>query len=144
MNFQYTSRNYGMVSLKLALTLTLLLGVTALASAKPHAKNPPPSCYQTAIEHAKLAASSTTLMAIQMHLHHVLNCLEGSKGKDFDLAAGNPCNGKGALANLRKGSADWVRSIHSIALARVGVQVHDKKAAHYIAEAVLSILEEGE
>lgn len=143
MNFQYLSRNCGIVSFKLALALTLLLSITALASAKPDAKNPPPSCYQTAIVHAKLSAMSTTLKTIQMHLHHVLNCLEGAKGKDFDLAAGNPCNGKGALTNLRKGSPDWVRSMHSIALARVGVKVHNKKAAHFIAEAVLSILEEG-
>ncbi len=129
--------------MKLAFAATLTLCLTALAVAKPHSKQSPPSCYQTAIVHAKLAATSTTLMTIQMHLHHVLNCLEGAKGKDFDLAAGNPCNGKGALANLRKGSPDWVRSMNSIALARVGVKVHDKKAAHYIAEAVLSILEEG-
>ncbi len=120
--------------------LMLMLGMVffpmGAQSAHKHSGDP----YETAIDHAKLAVEAKTLDATQMHLHHVLNCLEGQTGQDFDAAAGNPCNGLGALDSLKKGTADWLRANNSIALARVGVTLHDEKPAHFVAEAVLAIL----
>jgi len=48
-----------------------------------------------AAQHAGLAAASTYTSTLQTHLHHVVNCLEGPDGDDFDKDAGNPCEGKG-------------------------------------------------
>lgn len=49
----------------------------------------------TAAAHAKMAAQSAGLDGVQMHLHHVVNCLVGPDGEAFDASAGNPCKGKG-------------------------------------------------
>ena len=49
----------------------------------------------TAAYHAGLAAKATDMKGVQMHLHHVVNCLVGPKDSNFDQSAGNPCNGQG-------------------------------------------------
>ena len=102
-----------------------------------------PDTYQTAIIHAEYASEGTTLKEVQLHLHHVLNCLEGKSGKDFDASFGDPCNGKGALEALKKGTAEWTRAENSITLAKVAITLHDVKPAKLLAEAVYSILSEG-
>jgi hypothetical protein len=61
----------------------------------------------TATQHAGLAAKATDLKGVQMHLHHVINCLVGPNGAGFDAGAGNPCNGQGngaipATADMKK------------------------------------------
>ncbi|MCI4680526.1 hypothetical protein K9U33_18040 [Rhodoblastus acidophilus] len=53
---------------------------------------------KTAATHAGMAAASNTLQTVHMHLHHVLNCLEGPKGADFDAKPGDPCKGQGSGA----------------------------------------------
>lgn len=51
---------------------------------------------RTAIQHSKeLAAGAAALSGIQTHLQHVVNCLEGSGGRNFKAAAGHPCQGMG-------------------------------------------------
>lgn len=135
------SRGQRKVSIGMSAVFLLTISVLPFTEAMSQSATPLP--YKTAMEHAQLAVNATTLDAIQMHLHHVLNCLEGRSGKDFDAAAGNPCNGHGALQALKKGTADWIRALNSIALARVGVKLHDEKPAHYVAEAVFAILSEG-
>jgi hypothetical protein len=49
----------------------------------------------TAMDHAGYAAASTSITGVHMHLHHVLNCLEGPKGPGFDATQINPCAGRG-------------------------------------------------
>ena len=49
----------------------------------------------TATNHAGLAAKAADLKGVQMHLHHVVNCLVGPKDSNFDQAAGNPCKDQG-------------------------------------------------
>ena len=97
------------------------------------ARNKPPLCFKIAKD----------LKMIQMHLHHVLNCLEGKTGKDFDASFGNPCNGQGALETLKKDSPNWIRTNNSITLAKVGVKLQDEKPTRLVAEAVYAILSEG-
>lgn len=55
----------------------------------------------TAIKHAGYAAKSTNLKHVDLHLHHVVNCLVGPQGGGFDKMAGDPCKGMGmgALAD---------------------------------------------
>lgn len=72
----------------------------------------------------------------------MLNCLEGSTGPDYKEVAGNPCTGKGALQTLPEHSANRVRAQKAVALARVGVTLHDLPPAHYVAQAIHAILTE--
>ncbi len=99
--------------------------------------------YHTAIKHAEFAQKAPNLKDIQMHLHHVLNCLEGKTGKDFDASFGNPCQGQGALETLKKDSPDIIRTNNAIALAEVGVKLKSEKATRFVAQAVYEILYEG-
>ncbi len=112
----------------------------ALIFANAHAQTPNP--FSTAAEHAAKAADAKGLTEIHLHLQHVLNCLEGSTGRDYKKVADNPCTGKGALKTLPKGSANLVRSQKAIAITRVGVTLHDVPPAHYVAKAVHAILTE--
>jgi hypothetical protein len=51
---------------------------------------------KTATFHAsELAQRATTVAGVQLHTHHVLNCLEGPSGADFFAQAANPCSGQG-------------------------------------------------
>ena len=68
----------------------------------------------TALFHAELAASSTTLETQQLHLHHVINIIESSSGANYDASFGDPGDGLGVLnyandaivhANLAKAGA---------------------------------------
>jgi hypothetical protein len=49
----------------------------------------------TAAQHAGLAAAGKDMAAVQMHLHHTVNCLVGPKGKGFDAKEANPCKDQG-------------------------------------------------
>ncbi len=51
---------------------------------------------RTAITHAGFAASGAALGYVQQHLGHTLNCIEGSKGKNFNASWGNVCEGQGS------------------------------------------------
>jgi hypothetical protein len=50
---------------------------------------------QTATTHARNAAAASTTANIELHLHHVINCLEGKSGKNFFAASGDVCEGMG-------------------------------------------------
>ena len=102
----------------------------------------PSDPFQTATKHAEMAVNATSLKDVQMHLHHVLNCLEGKSGKDYNASFGDPCHGQGALKTLKEGAADRTRADNAIALARVGVKLHDEKPARLVAQAVYAILSE--
>ncbi len=49
----------------------------------------------TATTHAGFAAGYDTIAEIELHLHHVVNCLEGDKGKNYNEKSGNVCKGQG-------------------------------------------------
>jgi hypothetical protein len=55
----------------------------------------------TASTHAGLAAKATDINMVHMHMHHALNCLEGSGGADYDASNANPCakSGGGAIVD---------------------------------------------
>ena len=52
---------------------------------------------QTALTHAQLAIDSSTLEAVQLHTHHVINIIEGTDGANFDASFGNPGDGLGVI-----------------------------------------------
>ena len=55
----------------------------------------------TAATHAGMAAGSTDEKMVKSHLHHVINCLVGPNGADYDANEANPCKsqGMGALVD---------------------------------------------
>jgi len=59
---------------------------------------------QTAMFHAsELAQRGNVVATSQLHVQHVINCLEGPNGADFKAAAGYPCQGmgNGAIPDLK-------------------------------------------
>lgn len=50
---------------------------------------------QTARTHATNAARSEVLRDARWHLGHVVNCLEGARGPNYDRQNSNPCQGQG-------------------------------------------------
>ncbi len=56
----------------------------------------PVDALKTAQTHATNSARSETLRDSLWHLGHVVNCLEGPRGKNYDANNANPCTGQGA------------------------------------------------
>ncbi|HLN14026.1 MAG TPA: hypothetical protein VK587_12595 [bacterium] len=51
---------------------------------------------KTATFHSgELAQKVNALAGVQLHLHHVINCLEGPNGPDYLASVGYPCQGQG-------------------------------------------------
>ena len=51
--------------------------------------------FDTAILHAKNAAGAATEQQVELHLHHVINCIEGKDGRNYFTASGDVCQGMG-------------------------------------------------
>ncbi len=49
----------------------------------------------TATFHANAAAGYNALKEIELHLHHVVNCIEGKNGKNYFKPSGDVCEGRG-------------------------------------------------
>jgi hypothetical protein len=79
----------------LVVTCALVLGMPLSGSAQTLVSQIQTEL-KTAMFHAgELAQKADTLGAVQLHTHHVLNCLEGPNGADFFAQAGYPCKGQG-------------------------------------------------
>ncbi len=100
----------------------------------------------TALTHAGFAAKYDALPDVTMHLHHVVNCIVGSKDKMFDPSAGNPCQGQGngILADLQSGKGKDQRYYEAWWVAYVANQavmmknLPQAKAAAHVAIDVLT------
>ncbi len=109
--------------------LFVLIGMLVLSSVAV-AKDPVAAAraqLTTARTHAgELAQRATTIAATQLHLRHVINCLEGPNGKDFTAAVGNPCQGQGngILVDLQAAvSAGSSGAEQAMKFANAGLQV---------------------
>jgi hypothetical protein len=93
--------------------------------------------------HADMALDATELEAVHLHLHHVINCLEGPAGKDFDAKAANPCHGMGAGAIVDAKDEPAVESDLLVALkqAEQGVRATTLESAHADAQQVFKLLQ---
>lgn len=94
-------KNHSVISV-MSLLLTLFGTHPAFASANAHKE------ISTAITHAGYAEKVGDVNKVHLHLHHVINCLVGTKGVGFDAKAGDPCLGMGNGA-IRDFKADKVR-----------------------------------
>ena len=74
--------------------------------------------------HALMAQSAKTLDMAHTHLHHVVNCLVGSKGAGFDAKAGNPCKGQGngAIPDSASDAALDAKLKSALAAAQSGLE----------------------
>jgi hypothetical protein len=95
-----------------------------------HADSDPAKEMATAATHAGLAAKSTDMKMTQMHLHHVVNCLVGPKGKGFDTTNANPCKdqGNGAIPDT-KDSVQKKALQAALVKANAGLKAKDMAAA---------------
>lgn len=89
----------------------------------------------TAQTHAGMAAKQADIKAVQMHLHHAVNCLVGPAGTGFDAAAGNPCGkaGNGAIPETTD-AAQKAKLEAAVAKATPGLATTDLAAAQKSAQ----------
>lgn len=99
---------------------------------------------ETAIQHAQFAAKVSSVDQTHLHLHHVVNCLVGPNGKDFDAKAGNPCKGQGdgAINDAKSGSDQQTLLKNALVVAKIGLDNTRPAPAIGCARAVNVLLEE--
>ncbi len=104
---------------------------------------------KTAITHAGFAASGSAMGYVQQHLGHALNCIEGSKGKNFNASWGNVCEGQGngILVDLKAapgGTALMSDAEKADTMAVAGVKAKNldeaKNAAKGVSDALTGVL----
>ncbi|HKJ88475.1 MAG TPA: hypothetical protein VKA48_08205 [Gammaproteobacteria bacterium] len=121
------------LSLIAALPLCALLAVpTAFAGANAGKE------ISTAIEHANFATQMKQEKKVKMHLHHVVNCLAGPKGRGFNSDFENPCKGmgNGALKDAKGNSKAEKDLKQAFDKAQSGITAHNYKSAHQAAAKV--------
>lgn len=131
---------------------TLVFGVPGVSFAPYHTQSAPPAPAAdvktqlgTAVTHAGFAADGTSLGYVQQHLGHVLNCVEGTKGKNFNQSWGHVCQGQGngILVDLKTasgGAAFMLVAEAAGGLALDGVKSKDLTEAKAAAKGVGALL----
>ncbi|MGH2348188.1 MAG: hypothetical protein ACRDFT_01830 [bacterium] len=92
---------------------------------------------KTAQSHATFAAQAESMAGVRQHLAHVVNCLQGPRGSDYNARDGNPCEGQGngiipdltargaqgakALAKAREANTAALAALKVTALAQAKV-----------------------
>lgn len=119
--------------------LALFFGLNSGAFAGDFAKQ-----LHTALAHAGYSSKSKDIKAVHLHLYHTINCLEGSKGADFNAAAGNPCKGQGNGALNDLSGRPEVRDLvqQALSLATTAVRIDLYKPSRRVALAVNEVLQE--
>lgn len=97
----------------------------------------------TAHAHALMAQNAKSIDMVHTHLHHVINCLEGPNGTDFDASAGNPCKdkGQGALVDSQSDASMQTKLKQALDQARSGVGMDQLQQAQQSAAKVASMLQ---
>jgi hypothetical protein len=116
--------------------LISLLPALALAAADAETE------IRTAAEHAQFAMQAKEVRQIHLHLHHVINCLEGNNGPDFDASAGNPCKGEGhgALKDVGNVKKEAATLSQAVKVAKTGLRDESYDKAHTAARTVHGLL----
>jgi hypothetical protein len=129
----------------LVVAVSLIAGATFVQGAMGPGENIGEQ-WKIAMQHAKLAQNYSNTKEIQMHLQHVINCLEGKGGGAFEGATGNPCEGKGTgmMADAKTAGGKYMTNMHwmqlsdSVAmLGRKATTADMAKAAAWATEKVL-------
>lgn len=119
-----------------AATITLFTSASAMAA-------DPAEEIATTRQHAEFAAAADNLAGVHTHLHHVINCLEGPEGEDFDADQLNPCQnlGNGVLNDFAGDDnqrAVLEKALHS---ALIGLGTDEEAAAKKAAGDTVEYLE---
>lgn len=98
----------------------------------------------TAEVHAQMAASVKDINMVHAHLHHVINCLVGPKGKLFDSKAEDPCQGMGdgAINDLADSPKLHAKLEMAVEHAERGIKSTSYKKAHAAAVRVEALLKQ--
>jgi len=91
--------------------------------------------------HANFAATAAVTEYVHDHLHHLINCLVGPKGSEFDANSMNPCNGMGdgAIADTTDAAKKKILA-QALEYANAGLGSDDlTKAKDAAREAALSL-----
>jgi hypothetical protein len=101
---------------------------------------------RTGIEHARNAAGSGATAAAVSHLGHVLNCIEGVQGKNFNASWGHVCQGQGdGIVNdikIARNAANFMLVLESAdSLAASGVKAGELGAVQSAARGVGALLQ---
>lgn len=101
---------------------------------------------RTGIEHARNAAGSGAMPGAVTHLGHALNCIEGTRGRNFNASWGHVCQGQGdGIVNDLKGARNAqslmlvLESANSLAVA--GVRARELGAVQGAARGVAALLQ---
>lgn len=100
---------------------------------------------KTAITHAGFAGGGETLGSVQQHLGHTLNCIEGTKGRNFNQSWGHVCQGQGngILVDLKAalgGAGFMLVAEQADSLALAGIKSKDLAEARNAAKGVGALL----
>jgi len=116
-----------------------LLAVGLMAFAAPAWAGDAAKEISTAATHAEMAGAAGDAHMVQMHLHHVVNCIEGTGGMDYDAGAGNPCKdaGDGALKDAPDKAAALNAALMKAKAGLAASDVAEAKAAAMEAAAEL-------
>jgi hypothetical protein len=92
-------------------------------------------------QHANYAATATVITTTDSHLHHVINCLVGPKGKGFDAKQLDPCKGMGNGAIADTADAAKRKTLQAaLAKAEAGLRTKDLAKAKADAAAAETLL----
>jgi hypothetical protein len=135
----------------LAVLITLSLMAWTLAEdyeeeAETAADNGAVTQLETAIAHANNSLNTGEFEGAHRHLGHVLNCIEGEGGENFNPDWGNPCAGQGVgiINDIAGHPAEeemrlLVEAANGLALA--GVNTDSLETVHSAAAGVRALLE---
>jgi len=101
---------------------------------------------RTAIDHAKNAAGSQAMAAAVSHLGHALNCIEGTRGRNFNASWGHVCQGQGDgiytdIRGQRNAESVMVVLESADGLALAGVKAGHLAAVQNAARGVAALLQ---
>lgn len=132
------------MTFRLSLGLPALLLGLALPTLAPAAAVSSAVTNQVSVAgiHASMALDAGDLETVHLHLHHVINCLVGPSGKEYDAKATNPCDGmgQGAIVDAKGNPASEAYLNAALKQARQGLQAGTLQSAHADAQQVFEIL----
>lgn len=101
---------------------------------------------RTGIDHAKNSAGSQAMAAAVTHLGHVLNCIEGTKGKNFNASWGHVCQGQGDgilvdIKGIKNAEQTMLVLENADTLAQAGVKAKDLATVQVTARGVGALLQ---
>ncbi|HEX5961305.1 MAG TPA: hypothetical protein VFY97_08695 [Rhodanobacteraceae bacterium] len=126
-------------TLAIAMTTALATGLPFAACAQGN----PGTEVATAHAHALMAQGADSVAMTHTHLHHVVNCLVGTKGAGFDASAGNPCKdqGNGAIPDSVADHALHAKLGKALAAAQAGLKSQSLSDAQHDAGKAAKILQ---